>query len=154
MLYGPHQVTFNSVDLGGIESIETSVESRTAEATLINGVTLRRDVGRTVSVIMTLVETAGLKTALAGLFPAIYTTATTKAQVLFSVNTCGAGAASGTLTIASDCDTGTEDDLIFYGARPNLEGIEVPNDGPRRIMIRFEIEGDATGKLFQIGSTV
>lgn len=154
VLYGPYQVTFNAVDLGAIEKIELKIDNTTAKVDLVNGVTLKRDVRRSATVILTMVETAGLKTALAALFPSIYTTVTTKAQVVWSINTCGSLTAPGTLTVAADCDTATEDDFIFYGARPSLEGFDTPSDGPRKVMVRFELEGDNTGKLFQLGSTV
>lgn len=153
VVYAPYQATFNAIDLGGIEKFEVQIKSKTASAELINGVTLKRDVAKEVSVLVTLVETGGVKTSLAALFPALYTTNTGKAQVLWNINSCGGGTAPQNLILTSDCDTGTAEDFTFFGAVPNLEGIETPNDGPRKIMVRFEVQGDATGKHFQLGST-
>lgn len=151
-MYGPYQASFNSVDLGGIEDFEIQTESRTASSELINGVTLKRDVAKALTVLVTLVETAGVKTALAALFPSIYTVSGSESQLLWKVSTCGNGTAPQTLVLASDCDDTTAEDISFFGAVPNFDGFETPKDGPRKVRVRFEIQGDNSGNLFQLGN--
>lgn len=154
VFFGPYQATFNAVDIGSMEDFEVAIETKTASVELINGITIKRDVNRSLTVTVTLAETSGLKTALAALFPGIYTTSGSRGQLLWGVSTCGSIAAPQNLVLSADCDTGTDEDLIFYGARPNLEAIEVPGDSSRKVRIRFEIEGISNGNFFQIGSTV
>lgn len=153
ILHGPYQVSFNSVDLGGIEEAEIQIASETASTKLINGIVLKRDTARSVTVLLTLVETAGTKTALAALFPSQYTAGEGEtAELAWGVSTCGAGTTPQTLILASDCDTTTDEDFSFFGAVPNLDGIEVPADGPRKFKVRMEIQGDSSGNLFQVGN--